>query len=86
LSRFEPLFAKLKIKKDSMKQKVSKWIRDKAYTNLKAEFEANSKDIEDLSSDELEGLLKEQEDAIVIDLQKKSILALLALFGINLFV
>ena len=70
---------------DEIKAKVSKKLREKAMLRTKARLAENGIDINTLSKDDLEVIIKDEEDKIMDDLKSKSILGLAALLGISLF-
>jgi len=72
-------------KKDELLQKIREKLREKALIRTKARLAENRIDINDLNEDELEIIVKDEEDKLLDDLKSKSILGLAALLGISLF-
>ena len=70
---------------DEIKDDLYKKLREKAMLRAKARLAENGIDINSLSKDELEVIIKDEEDKIMDDLKSKSILGLAALLGISLF-
>jgi len=70
---------------EELKEKVNKVIRDKALLRAKARLAQHGIDIDTLTRDELEVLIKDEEDKIWDDYKSKSILGLAALLGISLW-
>ena len=70
---------------DELKDKVYKKLREKAILRTKARLVENGIDINELSKEDLEIIIKDEEDKIMDDLKSKSILGLAALLGISLF-
>ena len=70
---------------DELKDKVYKKLREKAILRTKARLAENGIDINNLSKEDLEIIIKDEEDKIMDDLKSKSILGLAALLGISLF-
>lgn len=70
---------------DELKDKVYKKLREKAILRTKARLVENGIDINDLSKEDLEIIIKDEEDKIMDNLKSKSILGLAALLGISLF-
>ena len=72
-------------KKDQLSQKIKEALREKALLRAKARLAENRVDINELSEDELEIIVKDEEDKLIDELKSKSILGLAALLGISLF-
>jgi len=72
-------------KKDELSQKIKEKLREKALLRAKARLAENKIDINELSEDELEIIVKDEEDKLLDDLKTKSILGLAALLGISFF-
>ena len=70
---------------DEIKDDLYKKLREKAMLRTKARLAENGIDINTLSKDDLEVIIKDEEDKIMDDLKSKSILGLAALLGISLF-
>jgi len=67
------------------KVKVLKKLREKALLRTKARLAENKIDIEELSEEELEIIIKDEEDKLLDDIKTKSIFALAAMFGLSVF-
>ena len=72
-------------KKDKLSKKIKEKLREKALLRAKARLAENKIDINELSEDELEIIVKDEEDKLLDDLKSKSILGLAALLGISFF-
>jgi len=72
-------------KKDQLSQKIKQALREKALLRAKARLAENRVDINELSEEELEIIVKDEEDKLIDELKSKSILGLAALLGISLF-
>ena len=72
-------------KKDELSQKIKQALREKALLRAKARLAENRVDINELSEEELEIIVKDEEDKLIDELKSKSILGLAALLGISLF-
>ena len=70
---------------EELKDKINKVIREKALLRVKARLAQHGIDISTLTGDELEVLIKDEEDKIWDDYKSKSILGLAALLGISLW-
>ena len=76
----------IKIFKDtqnSLSKKVRLKIREKAFSNMQYRVIASGGNIDKLSSDDLEVLVKEEEDKIISAYKDKGIVFLLALIGLD---
>lgn len=65
--------------------KIKKAIRKRALIAVKARLVEHSRSIDDLTDEELEIILYDEEKKIYDKLKTSSLLAVLAMFGINLF-
>lgn len=65
--------------------KIKKAIRKRALIAVKARLAEHSRSIDDLTDEELEIILYDEEKKIYDKLKTSSLLAVLAMFGINLF-
>lgn len=83
------MFAKLarsaEHKKNRLIDKASSTIREKAIDRTKSRIALHGRSVSDYSEDNLETLVKEEEDKIIADYRKMSLFALLALLGIGVF-
>jgi predicted patatin/cPLA2 family phospholipase len=69
---------------DYLKEKVEQTIRERALKALKVELTMRKKTFDDYNDEELEILIAEEEHKIIDNLKTKTLLAALALLGINL--
>ncbi|NPA29429.1 MAG: hypothetical protein GXO33_04515 [Epsilonproteobacteria bacterium] len=67
------------------KERVYLKIREKALLRTRARLIENRVDIEDLSDEELEVIIADEEDKLIGEYKSRGIVALLALLGISLF-
>ena len=70
--------------RDSISKKVRLKIRTKALANAQSRIIASGGNIDKLSSDDLEVLVKEEEDKLVGGYKDKGIMFLLALVGLDI--
>ncbi len=75
-----------KIRSDKVKEKVSFKIREKAVLATKARLAENHKTFEDFSDDELDVIIADEERKIVDDLKTKSLVAALAILGLDFLI
>ncbi len=75
-----------KIKSNTVKDKINFKIREKAILSTKARLAENHKTFNDFSDDELEIIIADEERKIIDDLKSKSLVAALAVLGLNFFV
>lgn len=75
-----------KIKSNTIKDKINFKIREKAVLSTKARLAENHKTFNDFSDDELEIIIADEERKIIDDLKSKSLVAALAVLGLNFFV
>jgi hypothetical protein len=75
-----------KIKSNTIKDKINFKIREKAILSTKARLAENHKTFNDFSDDELEIIIADEERKIIDDLKSKSLVAALAVLGLNFFV
>lgn len=69
----------------SVKKKYRDKIRDKAIGRARTRIVLAGKTAEDFDEDELEIIVKEEEDKIMSDAKEKGLLALAALLGLSLW-
>ncbi len=69
----------------ALNQKIRKAIRKRAIESAKARLIVERVNIDELSDEELEIIIKDEENKIIDTLKSRSIMALLALLGISLF-
>lgn len=79
------MFNKIISKKDDLIYKLKIHIRKKAIKQFEKKLELLQKKVSDYSKDELEGFVAEEEKEIIKSYRNKSIAALLALLGFNIF-
>ena len=75
-----------KIKSNTVKDKINFKIREKAILSTKARLAENHKTFNDFNDDELEIIIADEERKIIDDLKSKSLVAALAVLGLNFFV
>jgi len=75
-----------KIKSNTIKDKINFKIREKAILATKARLAENHKTFNDFNDDELEIIIADEERKIIDDLKSKSLVAALAVLGLNFFV
>ncbi len=68
-----------------VQEKFRKRLRERALLRTRARLIESSVDISKLSDEELEIIIWDEEDKLVSEYKNRSLLALLALFGITLF-
>lgn len=69
--------------KDSLSSKVRTKVREKAFSNAQSRIIASGGNIDKLSADDLEVLVKEEEDKLISAYKDKGIVFLLALIGMD---
>ncbi|MEO1927366.1 MAG: hypothetical protein ABGX26_01580 [Nautiliaceae bacterium] len=74
---------KLKIK--NLQTKIKTHIRTKALLRTKARLAEKGIDINDLTKEELETIIKDEEDRLIGEYKNKTIMALLVALGIGSF-
>lgn len=84
--KFTKSFDFAKIKSQTIKDKVSFKIREKAILATKARLAENHKTFEDFSDEELEIIISDEERKIKDDLKTKSLVVALALLGLDFLV
>jgi len=84
--KFTKSFDFAKIKSQTVKDKVSFKIREKAILATKARLAENHKTFEDFSDEELEIIIADEERKIKDDLKTKSLVAALAILGLDFLV
>lgn len=84
--KFTKSFDYAKIKSQSVKDKVAFKIREKAILATKARLAENHKTFEDFSDEELEIIISDEERKIKDDLKTKSLVAALAILGLDFLI
>ena len=79
------MFNKIKEKKRDLSHKLKMHIRKKAMKQFEDKLVLLQKKISDYTKDELESFVAKEEKDIIKSYKTKSIAALLALLGINIF-
>lgn len=79
------MFEALQRYPQSLKNRVARSVREKAILRTKARLVENRVQFSELSDEELEIIIKDEEDRLIGEYKTKSIVALLALLGISLF-
>ena len=79
------MFNKIKEKKRDLSHKLKMHIRKKAMKQFEDKLVLLQKKISDYTKDELESFVAKEEKDIIKSYKNKSIAALLALLGINIF-
>jgi len=77
------MFKHIKNTKDSLSERVRLKVRKKAFSNAQSRIIASGGNIDQLSADDLEVLVKEEEDKIISAYKDKGIVFLLALIGLD---
>jgi len=77
------MFKHIKNTKDSLSERVRLKVRKKAFSNAQSRIIASGGNIDQLSADDLEVLVKEEEDKIISAYKDKGIIFLLALIGLD---
>jgi len=70
---------------DSTFERYNKHLREVAISRAETRIVLAGKKTEDFSADELEVVVKEEEDKLKVEMQEKGILALLAVVGLSWF-
>ncbi|MBD3790361.1 MAG: hypothetical protein IE885_08405 [Campylobacterales bacterium] len=84
--QFDKTFDYAKIKSDKIKEKIDAKIQEKAVLNLKAELAMRHKTFDDYTDEELEIMLVREKDKIIHELKNRSLVAALALLGLDFLV
>ena len=84
--QFTKTFDYAKIKSDKLKESIDLKIQEKALLNLKAELAMRHKTFDDYSDEEIEIMLSNEKNKIIDDLKTKSLVASLALLGLDFLV
>jgi len=84
--QFNKGFDFAKIKSDSVKEKINLKIREKAILATKARLIENHKTFDDFSDEELEVIIADEERKIIDDLKTKSLVASLAILGLDFLI
>lgn len=69
--------------KESMQDKYRSKIRERAITQAKARIALSDKKFEDFSEDELEIIVKDEEDKVKRNLKQSAVVALLITLGLS---
>ena len=81
---FEKLKSSYNEQLDNLSEPYRVKVREKAIQRAKSRIVLSKKNVSDFNEDELEILVKEEEDKINDDIKTKGLYAALALLGINL--
>jgi len=84
--QFNKGFDFAKIKSQTVKDKINFKIREKAVLASKARLAENHKTFDDFSDEELEVIISDEERKIVDDLKSKSLVAALAILGLDFLI
>jgi len=84
--QFNKGFDFAKIKSDAVKEKINLKIREKAILATKARLVENHKSFDDFSDEELEVIIADEERKIIDDLKTKSLVASLAILGLDFLI
>jgi len=84
--QFNKGFDFAKIKSDKVKEKISFKIREKAVLSTKARLAENHKTFEDFTDEELDVIIGDEERKIIDDLKTKSLVAALAILGLDFLI
>ncbi len=84
--QFNKGFDFAKIKSDTVKEKINFKIREKAILATKARLVENHKSFDDFSDEELEIIIADEERKIIDDLKTKSLVASLAILGLDFLI
>jgi len=84
--QFNKGFNLAKIKSDGIKDKINFKIREKAILATKARLAENHKSFDDFSDEELDVIIADEERKIIDDLKTKSLVAALAILGLDFLI
>ena len=84
--QFNKTFDYAQVKSQTLKDKISYKIQERAVLNLKAELTMHNKTFEDYSDEELEILVSREKQKIIDYLKNKTLVAALAFLGLNFFI
>ncbi len=84
--QFNKGFSLARIKSESVKDKINLKIREKAILATKARLAENHKSFDDFSDEELEVIIADEERKIIDDLKTKSLVAALAVLGLDFLI
>ena len=84
--QFDKTFDSAKIQNDKLKNKIDMKIQEKAILNLKAELAMRHKSFDDYNDEEIETMLQAQKQKIIDDLKTKSLVAALAILGLDFLI
>ncbi|WP_457592896.1 hypothetical protein [Hydrogenimonas sp.] len=79
----ESLITQIKSLPQKSKEKLRLRLREKAIMRTRARLIESRVDIEDLSDEELEVIIRDEEDKLLDEYKTKGLIALLALLGIS---
>ena len=84
--QFNKGFDFAKIQSDGVKDKINLKIREKAILATKARLAENHKTFDDFSDEELEIIIQDEERKIIDGLKTKSLVAALAVLGLDFLI
>lgn len=84
--QFTKSFDFAKIQSDKLKDTIDEKIQEKALLNLKAELVMRQKSFDDYSDEEIEIMLSNEKRKIIDGLKTKSLVAALAILGLDFLV
>ena len=84
--QFDKTFDFAKIQNDKLKNKIDMKIQEKVILNLKAELAMRHKSFDDYNDEEIETMLQAQKQKIIDDLKTKSLVAALAILGLDFLI
>lgn len=84
--QFTKSFDFAKIQSDKVKDTIDEKIQEKAVLNLKAELVMRQKSFDDYSDEEIEIMLSNEKRKIIDGLKTKSLVAALAILGLDFLV
>jgi len=79
-------FEYAKINNQKLKDKIDLKVQEKALLNLKSELIMRHKSFDDYTDEEIEIMLSNEKQKIVDDLKSKTLIGVLALFGLDVIV
>ncbi|WP_456403995.1 hypothetical protein [Hydrogenimonas sp.] len=79
----ESLISRIKNLPERSRRKLRLKLREKAIMRTRARLIENRVDIDDLSDEELEVIIRDEEDKLLDEYKTKGLIALLALLGIS---
>jgi hypothetical protein len=84
--QFTKTFDYAKIQSDKLKKHIDLKIQERAVLNLKAQLAMRNKTFNDYNDEEIEVMLSSEKSKIIDELKTKSLVAALALLGVNFLV